>query len=171
MAVRVRIAALKASAGKERQGLLRKALAETMMTNCSIRRTTESMNQAKQDVLALRERYRNIGLDDKGSVFNSELMEAIEVGFMIDYSLAQIESALARYESRGAHERLETGADGVEKKLPRDDPNWLKHTFAYLTPTGAVELHYRGVYLIHEHPEDGWEPELIEMMKPKERKY
>nr|MBA3687026.1 FAD-binding protein [Planctomycetota bacterium] len=170
-AVRERIAALKASTGTERQGLLRKALAETMMTNCSIRRTTESMELAKRDVLALRERYRNVGLDDKGNVFNSELMEAIEVGFMIDYSLAQIESALARYESRGAHERLETGADGVEKKLARDDPNWLKHTFAYLTPAGGVDLQYRGVYLIHEHPEDGWEPELIEKMKPKERKY
>jgi succinate dehydrogenase / fumarate reductase flavoprotein subunit len=164
------IAAIKASTGKERPGELRRALSETMMTNCAVIRTTASMEKARADVLALRERFKQVAIDDKGSVFNSDLMEAIEVGFMLDYSLVQVEGALARKESRGAHERQEPDAAGELKKIPRDDPNWLKHTFAYLEQ-GRVRLAYRGVYLCHEHADDGWEAAHIEKMKPKERKY
>jgi len=165
------LARLKASTGKERSGELRRLLSETMMTNCAVIRTTESMDQARADVLALRERAKNLAVDDKGAVFNSDLMEAMEVGYMLDYSLAQIEGARARVESRGAHERQAMSADGQLKKIARDDANWLKHTFAYLAADGSIRLEYRGVYLMHEHPEDGWEPGLVEKMKPKERKY
>jgi succinate dehydrogenase / fumarate reductase flavoprotein subunit len=164
------IAALKGSTGKERPGELRRVLAETMMTNVAVIRTTATMEKARADILALRERFKNVAIDDKGTVFNSDLMEAIEVGFMLDYSLVQVEGALARTESRGAHERQEPGPGGELKKIPRDDPNWLKHTFAYLDQ-GKVRLAYRGVYLIHEHPQDGWEQAHLERMKPKERKY
>src|SRR5690606_18929377 len=113
------------------------------MTNCAVIRTTESMQKAQQDVLALRERFRNIGIDDKGQVFNSDLMEALEVGFMIDYSLVQIAGALARKESRGAHDRQETQPDGTLKKIPPDYEHWNKHTFAYLNQDGSVRLEYR----------------------------
>ncbi|MBA3845358.1 MAG: succinate dehydrogenase flavoprotein subunit [Planctomycetes bacterium] len=166
-----RITALKASTGKERAGILRRELSETMMTNCAVIRTTKTMEQARADVIALRDRFANVAVDDKGGVFNSDVMEALEVGFMLDYSLVQIEGALARKESRGAHERQEPAADGTLAKVPRDDPNWLKHTFAFMQRDGSVRLAYRGVYLCHEHPEDGWEPELLAKMKPKERKY
>jgi succinate dehydrogenase / fumarate reductase, flavoprotein subunit len=166
------IASMKASHGKERAGLLRKSLAETMMTNCSIRRTKESMAKAKADLMAIKQRFANVGIDDKGTVFNSDLMECLELGFMLDYSLAQIESATARYESRGAHLRLDgRDKDGKETALPRDDANWLKHTFAYLNADGGIRLASRPVYLVNEHPEDGWEPEVMQKMKPKERKY
>jgi succinate dehydrogenase / fumarate reductase, flavoprotein subunit len=142
------IAAVKSSTGKERAGLMRKAVAETMMTNCSIRRTKESMAKAKADLLAIKARYANVGIDDKGTVFNSDLMECLELGFIIDYSLAQIESASARYESRGAHLRLDgRDADGKETALLRDDANWLKHTFAYLNGDGSIRLASRQVYL------------------------
>ena len=173
-----RIAAVKASTGKERAGQLRKELSEIMMTHVAIRRTQAGMEQARREVQALRARYVNIGVDDKGAVFNTDLTEALEAGFMIDYSLALIEGAVTRYESRGAHLRMDgKDANGNEDGLPRDDANWLKHTFAYLkddsaTTGGAkVDLAYRSVYLIHEHPEDGWSPELREKMKPKVRKY
>ena len=61
--------------------------------------------------------------------------------------------------------------EGKLVKLKRDDENWMKHTFGWLKPDGAVELKYRRPYIITEHPEDGWSPEMMEKMKPKERKY
>lgn len=164
------IARLKSSTGKERSGQLRKELSEIMMTYVAIRRTTEGMTKARDMVRALRVRYEQVGIDDKGTVFNTDLMEAIEVGFMIDYSLALIEGALTRKESRGAHLYMESESFDA-KSLGRDDTNWLKHTFAYLKPDGTVDLQFRSVYLCNEHPEDGWTPEIMEKMKPKVRKY
>lgn len=165
-----RIAAIKKSNGKERSGELRRLLSETMMTNCAVIRTIETMTQAKTDVEALIKRYADIGIDDKGAVFNTDLMEAVEVGFMLDYSLVQIEGAIARTESRGAHERQVVLDNGDLKKTPPDYENWNKHTFAYLE-NGKVRLEYRPAYLLRDHPEDGWTPEMMEKMKPKERKY
>ena len=165
------LAKIKASTGKERGGLLRKELSEIMMTYVAIRRTTEGMTKARDQVRALRTRYlAGVGVDDKGAVFNTDLMEAVECGFMIDYSLALIEGALQRRESRGAHLYME-GESFDAGSLPRDDANWLKHTFAYLKPDGQVDLQFRSVYLLNEHESDGWDPELIEKMKPKVRKY
>jgi succinate dehydrogenase / fumarate reductase flavoprotein subunit len=163
-----RIEALKASSGNERHGHLHEELANVMMEKCSVQRTEESLTACREAVLALRERYRNVAIDDKGAVFNSDLLEALELGFMIDYSLVQIEGALARRESRGAHLRMD-GPDG--KQMPRDDANWLKHTFASIDETGGVRLDFGQVYLIQNHPEDGWDQELVPVMKPKERKY
>ena len=164
-------AALKASTGKERGGLLRKELSEIMMTYVAIRRTVEGMTKAREMVRALRVRYQaGIGVDDKGMVFNTDLMEAVECGFMIDYSLVLIEGALLRRESRGAHLYMD-GESFDAPSLPRDDANWLKHTFAYLKPDGHVDLQFRSVYLLNEHAADGWDPELMEKMKPKVRKY
>jgi succinate dehydrogenase / fumarate reductase flavoprotein subunit len=162
------ISKLKASTGTERHGLLHEELSNVMMEKCSVQRTEAGLQECRAKVLELRARFANVGLDDKGAVFNSDLLETIETGFMIDYSLIQIEGALVRRESRGAHLRMD-GPDG--KQMPRDDANWLKHTYAYLKPDGQVVLEFGEVYLIHEHPADGWEPELIEKMKPKERKY
>ena len=154
--------------GDERAGAIHKELAEIMMANVSVRRTQETLTEAKEVVLKLRERAKQIQIDDKSKVFNSNLLEGIELGFMIDYSLVQIEGALQRYESRGAHLRL----DGPnEEKIDRDDDNWLKHTYATLDDDGSVELTFGEVYLIQNHPEDGWEADLLEKMKPKERKY
>ena len=165
------IAALKASTGSEKHGELRRELSEVMMTHVAVIRTQEGMEKAKAKVLELRERYAKVAIDDKGSVFNSDLIEAIECGFMIDYSLCIIEGALTRVESRGAHERQKADAEGKLVKLARDDANWLKHTFSTLRPDGSIQLDYRRPYLCQEHPEDGWEPEVFEKMKPKERKY
>ncbi|MCS6970303.1 MAG: succinate dehydrogenase flavoprotein subunit [Planctomycetota bacterium] len=165
------IAQLKSSQGRERHGELRRLLSETMMTHVAVIRTEEGMRQALADVRQLRERYASVAIDDKGAVFNTDLLEAIECGFMIDYSLVIIEAALARTESRGAHERQVKDAEGKLVKLPRDDANWLKHSFAWLNADGSVTLKYRRPYLVHEHPEDGWSPEIMQRMRPKERKY
>ncbi|MDA3963175.1 MAG: succinate dehydrogenase flavoprotein subunit [Planctomycetota bacterium] len=153
---------------KEKHGQLRKELAEVMMEKCSVNRTEESLTACRDEVLKLRERYQQCGIDDQGAVFNSDLLEALELGFMIDYSLVQIEGALIRKESRGAHLRLD-GPDGGQ--MPRDDENFLKHTYAWLNQDGSVKLEWGKVHLIQDDPEGSWEPDLIEKMKPKERKY
>jgi succinate dehydrogenase / fumarate reductase flavoprotein subunit len=167
------IASLKASTGTERHGAIHDDLASVMMEKCSVQRTDQSLTECREAVLKLRERYQNVGIDDKGEVFNSDLLETIEVGFMIDYSLVMIEGALARKESRGAHLRLDgpENEDGTREKLPRDDENFLKHTYGWLDSNGSVSLKYGEVYLCMNHPEDGWEPDLMERFKPKERKY
>jgi len=165
------IAGLKASTGKERHGELRRELSEVMMTHVAIIRTEAGLKTALETVRGLKRRFADVGIQDKGTVFNTDLLEAIECGFLIDYSLVIIEGALVRNESRGAHERQQPGPDGNLVKLKRDDENWLKHTFAWMKPDGQIELKYRRPYIITEHPEDGWSPEMMEKMKPKERKY
>ncbi len=168
-----RIADLKASTGTERHGAIHEDLANVMMEKASVRRTKDSLTECRDAVLKLRERFANVGIDDKGDVFNSDLLETLEVGYMLDFSLVQIEGALAREESRGAHLRLDGPIDenGNQSQMPRDDENWLKHTYAYLTEDGDVKLDFGEVYLLMNNPDDGWEPELIEKFKPKERKY
>jgi succinate dehydrogenase / fumarate reductase flavoprotein subunit len=136
------IARLKASTGTERHGDLRRELSEVMMTHVAVIRTEDGMS-----------------------------LEAIELGFMLDYSLVIIEGALVRTESRGAHERQKAGSDGKLVKLGRDDENWLKHTFSSMKPDGSVQLEYRRPYLCNEHPEDGWPEDIRNRMTPKERKY
>ncbi len=169
--VKEMIARLKASTGTERHGELRRELSEMMMTHVAIIRTEEGLKTALETVRGLKRRFAEVGIQDKGSVFNTDLLEAIECGFLIDYSLVIIEGALVRNESRGAHERQKPGADGQLSKIPRDDVNWLKHTFAWLKDDGSVELKYRRPYICQDHPEDGWSADAMERMKPKERKY
>ncbi len=171
--VRAQIEKLKSSTGTEKSSTLHKELTEIMMANVSVRRTDASLKEAREVVLKLRERYDNLGIDDKGDVFNTNLLEAIELGYMIDFSLVQIEGALVRTESRGAHLRLDnTDENGEPCKMPRDDANWMKHTYATIdNETGKVDLDFAPVYLIQDHPEDGWDEGLFETMKPKERKY
>jgi succinate dehydrogenase / fumarate reductase flavoprotein subunit len=91
----------------------------------------------------LQERYRHVSLEDKGATFNTELLEAIELGYLLDLAELTAESALARQESRGAHSR--------EDFPERDDENWLKHSLAYRTDKG-VELKYKPVSITRFEP-------------------
>jgi len=165
------IARIKASTGSDTHGLLHRELTEVMMTHVAIIRTEEGMRFALEKVRELRRRYAQVSIQDKGTVFNSDLLETIELGFMIDYSLVIIEGALARTESRGAHERQTIGANGQLFKIPRDDEHWMQHTFAWMNLQGEVRLTYRRPYLCNEHPEDGWPAEIQDRMTPRERRY
>jgi succinate dehydrogenase / fumarate reductase, flavoprotein subunit len=101
----------------------------------------------------LQEAYQRVQLQDKGKTFNTEMVEAIELGFLLDCAEATIHGALARTESRGAHYRTD-----YEQ---RDDANWLKHTLAYKgAKAHDVRLDYKDVELIDDP-----------IFKPKERKY
>jgi succinate dehydrogenase / fumarate reductase flavoprotein subunit len=101
------------------------------------------MQAAVDKVHELQERYRRVGLQDKGKTFNTELLEAIELGYLLDLAEVTAASALARKESRGAHSR--------EDYPDRDDETWLKHTLAYRTEKG-VELKYKPVTITRFEP-------------------
>jgi len=93
-----------------------------------------------QVILAgLRERYGLVGVQDQGRVFNTELMEAVELGFLLDVSDAIVAAALARDESRGGHYR--------EDHHLRDDDHWLHHSLAYRKEGGSIRLENKDVKL------------------------
>ena len=129
--------------GGESAADIRRELQEMMMDNVGVFRIEEQMQAAAAKVRQLQERYRQVSLQDKGSTFNTELLETIELGYLLDLAEVTAKSALARQESRGAHSR--------EDFPERDDENWLKHTLAYRTDKG-VELKYKPVSITRFEP-------------------
>jgi len=101
----------------------------TMMEKVGIYRNAGDMEAAVNEIQGLRERYRTVRVQDTGKAFNTDLLEIIELGNLLDLSLLTAASALNRTESRGAHSR--------EDFAERDDDNWLKHTLAYLDGDGV----------------------------------
>jgi succinate dehydrogenase / fumarate reductase flavoprotein subunit len=129
--------------GSESAAAIRQELQEVMMDNVGVFRIEEQMQAAVDKVHQLQARYQRIRLQDKGSRFNTELLEAFELGYLLDLAELTAESALARQESRGAHSR--------EDYPERDDENWLKHTLAYRTEN-SVELKYKPVSITRFEP-------------------
>lgn len=125
--------------GTEKVALLRNELQQSMTDNAGVFRTEETLIKQVAIMKELQARYKNIRIEDKSKIFNTELQEAIEFGHMLDYSLFIVESALARKESRGAHFR--------EDFTARDDENFLKHTMAYMDKDGKIKLDYMDVIL------------------------
>jgi succinate dehydrogenase / fumarate reductase flavoprotein subunit len=118
---------------------IRKDLQETMMDNASVFRTEELLEKQVGIVQELMERYRNVVIQDKGDRFNADLIDALELGFLLDNAEALVHSAKNRKESRGAHAR--------EDYPDRDDDNWLKHTLVYREAPGKVRFAYKPVVL------------------------
>lgn len=133
------------SDGSERIATLRKEMAETMERGCGIYRLGDSMQATCDKLDELRQRYKNIGIEDKSSVWNSNWLMAIELGFQLDVAQAMAYSALSRKESRGAHQRL----DGFET---RDDENYLKHTLAHFDGDGRPRIDYGPVRITKSQP-------------------
>jgi len=132
--------------GDEKTARLREALQESMTENAGVFRTKESLEKQKEILKELRKRYENIRIDDKSSVYNTDLQEAIELGHMIDFSACIVEGALAREESRGAHFR--------DDFPTRDDSRFLKHTLATLKDDGTIELDFMDVVLGKFEPQE-----------------
>ena len=124
---------------------IRKDLQESMEENAKIFRSEESLTKQTKILSDLRERYQNVTISDKGKVFNTELLEAIELEYLLDMSDTTVASALERKESRGAHSRV----DHIE----RDDSNWLKHSFAFKNGD-SVKLDYKDVELGNYEPKE-----------------
>ncbi|MBX3069836.1 MAG: succinate dehydrogenase flavoprotein subunit [Thermomicrobiales bacterium] len=131
-----------------RSAEIRSRMQEVMMDNVSVVRDAAMLETAKEEIQGLKRSYQNVAVTDRGKVFNTDLMEALEVGYMLDCAEAIVEGALARQESRGAHYRTD-----FEK---RDDANWLAHTMVRKT-SGGLELRKK--------------PVVITTFEPKERKY
>ncbi len=136
------------SNGSESVARLRETLQREMMDKASVFRTQEGLEAMLTTLKELKDRYRRVRLQDKGKIFNTDLQEALELGYLLDLAEVTVVSALARRESRGAHYR--------EDFPKRNDAEWLKHTLAYRI-NGEFELRYK--------------PVVITRFQPVERKY
>ncbi|TFD40130.1 succinate dehydrogenase flavoprotein subunit [Cryobacterium sp. TMT1-19] len=154
--VRELLEGIRTSTGTERIAVLRKELQETMDAKAQVFRTDESLSDVTNVIHGLRERYKNIGVQDKGRRFNTDLLEAVELGFLLDLAEVVVYSARNRKESRGGHMRDDFPL--------RDDANYLVHTMAYLTgdPLSADAA---------DHIALDWKPVTITRYQPMERKY
>jgi len=130
---------LKASNGDERVPALRDELQQSMTDNAGVFRTEESLIKQQEKLKNIKARFKNIRIDDKSNVYNTDLQEAIELGHMIDFSAFIVEGAILRKESRGAHYR--------EEYQTRDDENFLKHTISYMDAEGNFTTEYMDVVL------------------------
>jgi succinate dehydrogenase / fumarate reductase flavoprotein subunit len=154
--VREMIERARSADGTERLAALRKELQEEMDRNAQVFRTDKSLRSVAKTIHSLRERYKNIGIHDRGKRYNTDLLEAIELGFLLDIAEVVVASALNRHESRGGHMR--------DDYPERDDKNFLVHTMAYLTgdPKSAN---------VEDHIAIDWKPVVITNYPPMERKY
>ena len=143
------IKALMQSSGRETSGAIRAELQESMMENVSVFRQNESLTAALDKIKALKARYKNLSIQDKGSCFNRDLLDAIELGHLLDLAEVITRGALIREESRGAHFR--------EDFPDRDDKKFLVHTMA--------------LYDAAKRPQIFTKPVAITKFEPKERKY
>ncbi|MGL4338881.1 MAG: succinate dehydrogenase flavoprotein subunit [Rhodoglobus sp.] len=142
--------------GTERIAVIRKELQDSMDRNAQIFRTEETLKEVTELIESLRARYRNIQVQDRGKRFNTDLLEAVELGFLLDLAEVLVYSARSRHESRGGHMR--------EDYPERDDKNFLVHTMAYRV--GDPESADAG-----EHIRLDWKPVVITNYPPMERKY
>src|SRR4051794_25293463 len=110
----------------ERVADLRKALQESMDLNAQVFRTKESLEQALEDVKSLQKRFRHVSVQDKSRMFNTDLLEAVELGFLLDIAETVVVGALNRDESRGGHFRGDFPGP--------DDQNYMRHTKAHPRP-------------------------------------
>jgi succinate dehydrogenase / fumarate reductase flavoprotein subunit len=141
--------------GKEKVAQLRKELQETMDKNAQVFRTEETLQEAFDKIMELRKRYENISIQDQGRRFNTDLLEAVELGFLLDLAEVTVITCRERRESRGAHLR--------EDFPDRNDKKFMVHSMAYKIDkidkaTGTnMKL--------------GWKPVVITNYQPMERKY
>ncbi|NOS83536.1 MAG: succinate dehydrogenase flavoprotein subunit [Ignavibacteria bacterium] len=130
--------------GTEKISEIRRDLQQSMMDKCGIFRNEKDLTENKELIKQYKERYRNIGLQDKSKVFNTDLIEAIELGNLLDIAESINEAALNRQESRGAHTR--------EDFPKRDDAGWMKHTFITKNESGDPKIDYKPVVLTRFEP-------------------
>jgi len=130
--------------GSERVAPLRKRLQDEMMADCGVVRTDETLGRVLGTIAELRERYLRVGVEDKGKVYNTELLEAVELGFLLDLAEVTAVAARARTESRGGHFR---------EDFPfRDDAYWMRHSLARRMEDGTIELTYKPVTVTRYMP-------------------
>jgi len=140
--------AVRNSKGTEKVAVLRKELQDTMDKNAQVYRTESSLNEALDKIAELRERYQHIAIQDLGQRFNTDLLEAVELGFLLDLAEVLAFTARERRESRGGHFR--------EDFETRDDEKFMLHSMAYKTGD-SIKM--------------DWKPVVVTNYQPMERKY
>ena len=136
------------STGTEKVAVLRKELQDTMDLNAQVYRTEESLEEALKKIAELRKRYEHVQIQDKGQRFNTDLLEAVELGFLLDLAEVLVVTAKERRESRGGHFR--------EDYPTRDDKKFMVHSMAYKKGS-KIKI--------------DWKPVTITNYQPMERKY
>ena len=149
------IESLRSAEGTEKVGELRAELQEVMDANMQVFRTEESIRLAIDKIEELRERYKNVAVQDKGKRYNLDLLEGLELGYLLDIAEAMSVAALHRPESRGGHYR--------EDHPDRDDENWMVHSMLYRDENAETE----GVKGIRFDTK----PVIMTRYEPMERKY
>lgn len=144
-----RFKAIYDSNGTEKVADLKEQLQVSMMENCGVYRDAEKLQKQIGIVDELKEKVKKVSLQDKGKIFNTELLEAAELQNLIQFSEVIVKGALIRQESRGSHFRTDFPK--------RDDENWLKHTLYYQQESGEPRVDYK--------------PVVITKFQPQERKY
>jgi succinate dehydrogenase / fumarate reductase flavoprotein subunit len=130
--------------GSEKVYALRTELQEWMMDKCGIFRTEKDLQTMIDKLKELRERFKNISVQDKGLVFNTDLMEAIELENLLYNAEATVYSAINRNESRGAHTREDFPA--------RDDVKWMNHSFIFKNDNGDPQITLKPVTVLRYKP-------------------
>jgi succinate dehydrogenase flavoprotein subunit len=134
---RSRLQALLDASGGDSIADIREQLQEHMFDLAGVVRAEEGLGKMQELLNGLRERYGRAVVQDKGRVYNTDLMEAWELGALLDCADTLVAAALARDESRGGHYR--------EDHPLRDDDHWLRHSLATREPDGSVRLEYKPV--------------------------
>ena len=129
---------------------------EIMQNYCPVYRSGKLMKEGKNKLNYLIDEFKNIKISDKSTIWNTEIIEAYELQNLLLQSMASIDSALNRKESRGAHARMD-----YQK---RDDKKWMKHTMISVNTEGNSEINYRSVNLKTNTKE-------IKTIEPKARVY
>jgi fumarate reductase flavoprotein subunit len=130
--------------GKETLTAVRKEMMDSMERNAGIYRTGDELTAGVAKLAELRRRYKQVALHDKSNVYNTDLVQALELGSMLDCAEAVMVSAAQRRESRGAHQRLDYTA--------RDDVNFLKHSLAYFGGEAPPRIEYLDVVITKSQP-------------------
>ena len=130
--------------GRERLVTIREAMQEAIEQGAGIYRSGPGLTRAGDRLRELEERFRGVALEDRSRTFNTELVAALELSFMLDVAAAIVHSALRREESRGAHQRTDFPA--------RDDQRFLAHSLIRRDPSGALRVEYSPVTITRWPP-------------------
>tara|TARA_B100001029_G_C14855459_1_gene336098 strand:- start:86 stop:718 length:633 start_codon:yes stop_codon:yes gene_type:complete len=147
---------IKDSSGDKSVSSIRLEMQHTMQNFCPVYRSEEKMIEGKKKLLSLMDDFNNIKIHDKSLIWNTEVIEALELKNLLSQCIVSIESALNRKESRGAHSRIDYSE--------RNDQKWLKHSMIWVDEKGLTKTKYRQVNLKTNTKE-------IKTIEPKARVY